>query len=378
MQLSYWEKKHWFNEIDVTIIGSGIVGLYAAYFLKVNNPGLNILVTDRSFLPYGASTRNAGFACFGSVSELLDDFSKESEDEVLSRVEKRWNGLNGLKKLIGIENLCYEQKGGFEIFTKEDNYSFQKCNDSINYLNKKLKTIIGIAPYLCVDEKISSFGFNQVTHLIANSEEGQIDTGRMIDCLLEKVKTLGVKVINGLSIKKMESNGKDIDLLTHADFKITTRCAIVCTNGFAKELLPELNVIPGRAQVLITSVIENLKVSGTFHYQQGYYYFRDVDNRLLFGGGRNLDFEGETTTQFGQSPLIQDSLERILKEIILPDSHYEIEQRWSGIMGLGENKSPIIKKLFPGVYCAVRMGGMGVALGYETGKEVAELVLQEI
>ncbi len=231
---------------------------------------------------------------------------------------------------------------------------------------------------MCVDEKISSFGFNQVTHLIANNEEGQIDTGRMIHSLLEKVKTMGVKILNGLSIKNIESNEKYLNLITHAEFNISTKRAIVCTNGFAKELLPELNVIPGRAQVLITSVIDRLKISGTFHYQQGYYYFRDVDNRLLFGGGRNLDFEGETTTQFGQSSLIQDSLEKILKEIILPDSHYVIEQRWSGIMGLGEKKSPIIKKLSPGVYCAVRMGGMGVALGYETGKEVAELVLQEI
>jgi hypothetical protein len=33
-----------------------------------------------------------------------------------------------------------------------------------------------------------------------------------------------------------------------------------------------------------------------FHLEKGYYYFRNINDRILLGGGRNLDFEGETTT----------------------------------------------------------------------------------
>ena len=92
MQLSYWEKNTFFTEIDVTIIGSGIVGLHAAIYLKLMRPQLKVVVVDRGFLPYGASTRNAGFACFGSVSELLDDLSREDEDTVFARV---WTSDDG-------------------------------------------------------------------------------------------------------------------------------------------------------------------------------------------------------------------------------------------------------------------------------------------
>ena len=60
-------------------------------------------------------------------------------------------------------------------------------------------------------------------------------------------------------------------------------------------------VKPARAQVLITKPIENLDIKGTFHLDKGYYYFRNIENRILFGGGRNLDFEGETTTEFNSN-----------------------------------------------------------------------------
>ena len=38
MQLSYWELKNWFNQIDYTIIGSGIVGLHTALRLREKYP----------------------------------------------------------------------------------------------------------------------------------------------------------------------------------------------------------------------------------------------------------------------------------------------------------------------------------------------------
>ena len=67
-------------------------------------------------------------------------------------------------------------------------------------------------------------------------------------------------------------------------------------------------------------------------------------------------------------------MEEILKETILPNINFEIEQRWSGIMGVGNQKKAIVKQLSNNVYCGVRLGGMGVAIGSIVGKELAELV----
>ena len=131
---------------------------------------------------------------------------------------------------------------------------------------------------------------------------------------------------------------------------------------------------PARAQVLITKPIPNLKIKGTFHLEQGYYYFRNIDNRILFGGGRNLDVKTEETTEIAQTPIIQQQLEKLLKTTILPDYSFEIEHRWAGIMGVGNQKKPIVKQMSNNVFCGVRLGGMGVAIGSLLGKELAELI----
>jgi glycine/D-amino acid oxidase-like deaminating enzyme len=125
---------------------------------------------------------------------------------------------------------------------------------------------------------------------------------------------------------------------------------------------------------LITKPIANLDIRGTFHLDKGYYYFRNFENRILLGGGRNLDFEGETTTELAQTEKIQNKLEDLLKDVILPHREVEIEHRWSGIMGIGTSKTPIVSQISEHVYCGVRLGGMGVAIGSIVGKELAELV----
>jgi hypothetical protein len=43
-------------------------------------------------------------------------------------------------------------------------------------------------------------------------------------------------------------------------------------------------------------------------------------------------------------------------------------------MGIGVHKNPIVQQLSNHVYCGVRMGGMGVAIGSLIGQEVADLI----
>jgi glycine/D-amino acid oxidase-like deaminating enzyme len=152
----------------------------------------------------------------------------------------------------------------------------------------------------------------------------------------------------------------------------------ICTNAFTKQLLPEVDVIPGRGQVLITQPIPGLKIKGVFHFDKGYYYFREIDGRVLFGGGRNLDFETEQTTEFELNKLIQIDLEQKLADIILPGTHFQIAQRWTGIMAFGKTKYPIVKAFSPRVFGAFRMGGMGVALGTETARELSEIIYDSL
>jgi len=375
MHLSFWEKNTYFNNIDVAIIGSGIVGLNAALNLKKKNKNLNIIILERGSLPMGASSKNAGFACFGSPSELLDDLKNHSESEVFALVEKRWKGLQRLTKNLGKENIDFHNWGGYEVF--DTKAAFSHCAEKIDYLNRQTAAIIGKkVVYKVANDEVKLFGLKRIKHLILNTAEGQIDTGRMIDVLTKKVRSLGVEIINGFDVKKIEDNESNVDIVSKEGIEINSKRVIIATNGFAKQLLPTYDVQPARAQVLITKPIKGLKLKGTFHYQSGYFYFRNVGNRVLLGGGRNLDFVTEETTEFGLTLLVQNTLDEMLKEMIVPYAKPEVEMRWSGIMGVGNQKKSIVRVVSKNVFCAVRMGGMGVAIGSLVGEEVADLLLE--
>ena len=114
--LSFWEIKEYLQNTDLLVVGSGIVGLTTAIFYKEAHPSHNVLIVEKGILPAGASTKNAGFACFGSPSEVLSDLGQLSENDVYSLIETRANGLTALRNLVGDKNLGYSPCGGFEIF----------------------------------------------------------------------------------------------------------------------------------------------------------------------------------------------------------------------------------------------------------------------
>src|SRR5690606_26384834 len=120
MNLSYWELDTYFRKVDFVIVGSGIVGLSTAYHLRLKHPAAKILILEKGMLPEGASTKNAGFACFGTLSEILGYLTSNPEEEIYRLVKRRYNGLRKLRGLLGDETMDYQQAGGFEIFRQQD------------------------------------------------------------------------------------------------------------------------------------------------------------------------------------------------------------------------------------------------------------------
>ena len=157
MNYSYWELKEWFTNIDFTIVGSGIVGLNCAITLKKNHPKAKILILEKGILPQGASTKNAGFACFGSISEIIDDLNSHTEEEVFHLVQKRWEGLQLLRKKLGDTAIDFQQNKGFELFDSAS--FFEECISKKNEINQLLQPIFNDNVFSISENK---FGFAKI------------------------------------------------------------------------------------------------------------------------------------------------------------------------------------------------------------------------
>jgi glycine/D-amino acid oxidase-like deaminating enzyme len=374
--LSFWESNSFIN-YQYIIVGGGITGLSTACALKERNPKARILLLEKGLLPSGASTKNAGFACIGSYTEKWEDYQRLGESAFLKLIEDRWLGLYLLRKRLGDEHIDYINHGGFELMLNENGADAQK----VETLNKLLEPILKKQVFYIAPKFINQFGFNNnmVTDVVFNPFEGQIDTGKLMNTLLNYAGILQIRVLTGADVQHIEETNDGVHVTCHQNnHAITFKAnqAAICTNAFTKQFLPNEEVTPGRGQVLCTSPIEDLKFTGTFSFDEGYYYFRNMGKRVIFGGGRNLDFETETTTQFELNQRIQNQLAFFLEEMILPNSTFTIEQQWSGIMAFNKQKTPLVKRVSPHVVVGARLNGMGIALASKVADDLTQLILK--
>lgn len=376
--ISIWEKESFYKPVDIIIIGSGLMGLWTAYELACRFPKLDILIIERGEIPNGASTRNAGFACFGSPTELLHDISIMGIDAMLELTTVRYRGIKKMRHVLGDNAIGFEACGGYECVNSSYK-NFNELSDKIEWLNTLLYAITGSPlTFKINNSKLPALGLSGFDSLIENPFEGALHSGLLVKSLMQLVKEKGVQIMMKQEAIAWQMNNNEIELRTkHNSFK--TKKLILATNGFTNQLSPAMNIEPARGQIIVTKPIEGLKLKGTFHYNEGFYYWRHLGDRVLLGGARNIAIEEEKTDNLQTSVSIQKELEFFLIKHILKDQQLTanelIEHRWAGLMGFTEGKKPQIKQIENNVWSAISCNGMGVALIPITSEQLATSVL---
>jgi gamma-glutamylputrescine oxidase len=355
---SFWETRGWLDDLDAVVVGGGLVGMSAALRLRVKRPSWRIAVLDRASLG-GATTRNAGFACFGSPSELLEDWRVMGPQATAELVKMRWQGLRLLRETWGDEALGYRPSGSMEAFTNPELY--EACRKAVPELNKALEPILGKAPFL---ELPSCPGMNNLAGALGSPLEGDLDTGKLARVMDDALRIAQIPRLAGLAVQNLSPHNGMWHLETNLGVVQAPR-VLVATNAWAASLL-DVDVSPVDNHVLVSHPLPNLALQHTVHHDHGYVYAREVDGRVLIGGGRHWDCASDD--------------ERVTKLTEWARSHiqgaeaFEAAHRWVGQLGIGSNRQPIVRTVEPGLVAGVRMGGMGVAIGTQVGQNLADLL----
>ena len=370
---SYWEKKHFFH-YDLIVVGSGFVGLSTAIHYKEKHPKARVLVLERGVFPTGSSTKNAGFACFGSLTEILDDFWHMTQDEVVALVARRYRGLQSIRRQFGDKKLSYSHVNGYELLEE----SQLSALDELKGVNKLLHPVFKEDVFSIV-KKPEKLGFSdQVKAVVKNKFEGELDPGMYMNSLWKLAQEKGIRILTGVSVCEVQKDAGIVlaeDKVGKVSLEFIATKVAICTNAFTKKLWPDSDIQPGRGLILLSKPVDfEIPWKGTFHMDKGYVYFRQVDGRLLLGGARNRDFEGEKSTDFEVNPKIKSHLEKLATGVIFPGKKIDWDVEWTGIMAFGKIKSPLIQQVGSKTVAAVRLGGMGVAIGWQVGEELSVLL----
>jgi|JI81BgreenRNA_FD_contig_101_209282_length_3831_multi_2_in_0_out_0_2 glycine/D-amino acid oxidase-like deaminating enzyme len=373
---SYWEHEY-YSLPDVCIIGAGITGLSCAIELARQNPRLKIVVIEKSHTGTMATTRNAGFLCYGSPTEILRDLNSSNEYQVIELLKRKHKGQNALLSLLRKRKQTYRRVFGYELF--DSKVKFEETVDSLAQLNIIFKEATGIDTYYkeVQPNLMQAHGLSGFTGIIQLFQEGQVHSQNLDQALELKARNLGIRILRGVTIRAIQEANGYVTLFNEI-MEIKAKTLVLATNAFLNELVPEISVIPNRGQILVTTELKSIRLNGNYHFNEGYVYFRNVGKRILLGGARNVDFVGEQGSELKNNDAIQKWLENFLFEHLVLDKEAKIDYQWSGIMGFTPSGLPYCERHSEHVFIAGGMNGMGVAIGAAMGFDVAQLVLEKL
>jgi glycine/D-amino acid oxidase-like deaminating enzyme len=361
-QPSFWEQETFFQPYDLIVVGAGIVGLSSALFYRRQHADARILVLDKGRIPEGASTRNAGFACVGSITEQVADMQKETNENINKRLKMRYEGLQLLRNTLGDKTIGYSNCGGFEIFTEDAKYE-EACS-YIESFNKWMSNLTG-EKMVYKPDTLNGYP------VIYNRLEGAIHPGRMMQALISKVSQNGIAIRWNTEVRKIDHEGS---VYLNDDTKIEGDQFLVACNGFTRRLMPEILVRPARGYIMVSEEWPDIPWKGTFNFDRGYIYFRNVGNRLLIGGGRNRAIEDEEQDEFGTNETVKTYLQDFAREVLHLPQNLSFEYEWSGIMGFTATKTPVVKRLDDDRVVAAGLSGMGIAIGMKVGQKAVKIL----
>jgi len=380
---------------DLVIIGGGVFGLSLGCTILKNNPDKQVCILEKGLLPTGASSKNAGQGTFVCYTEFIDDVRKKGCDFAVRLVKDCLRGLQMLMTMIDNDPEIIRKTGGYDVITEKD----LELVKYIDIINQELYPILNDTIFELRNEKIEYYGFDPavVKALIYRKYDWQIHTGKLLKRLIKKFQELNGHYITGVEVTSyvetdpppMQDQDTKIDALKPrrrvrvfvkplskqvAISSVEGDHAVFCVNSYGSTLFEKSRVSPAREQVMITKPIKDLKIDCNFLLELSYYYFRQIGDRLLFGGGRHLDPETEETLEMVNTEFFKKHLVQKVRELF-PKLEFEVDYFWTGIIAYDIQGHPYrIEKLANEVYNMFGCNGTGMALCFLTADKVNKIV----
>lgn len=366
MSISYWLDNSNKNKLryDFVIVGSGIAGLSAAYWLEQEHTQARIAIIDKFSLGYGASGRNAGFVTCGSALH----FSKLQKQFGLDQAYKIWNFSEINRELLKTEiiqdqadDVDFLQTGSVTVASSEtDKEAFQN-------ILLQMKSVGIDVDYISADILRHQYAVKESCGAIEYKNDGVIHPIKLLQKIQSKLKRTDFHF--GEEVFKVNAK---VNYLQTQKTTYQYSQLFVCLNGYSANLLPELHSLikPQRGQVIVTEPTRAL-IQGPCYLVKHLCYFRQMKTgEILIGGFRNLDVDNENTELDATTDKIQEALSTFVKNYFENTSDLKIKNSWSGIMGFTPDEQMIIGELpsHKDVYVMGGCSGHGMGLSFHAAK----------
>ncbi|MCO4792764.1 MAG: FAD-binding oxidoreductase [Bacteriovoracaceae bacterium] len=363
---------------DIVIIGGGIAGMSAAYWLQKEDPTLDIALVEKNELGFGATGRNAGFITCGSVEHFNRLVGKHGEKEALDIWKFSEDNLKFLREEIiqdSGEGILFEQKGSFSLASTDN--EFAELKESASLMDR-----LGINVETVEENEIESrLGGAGFVGGIKYKEDASVHPIKMLHKIKDRIEQSNSKVqfMENAEVFAIESvNGNK--LVKTNKVYIEAPMVVFATNGYSPLLEDffEDKIFPTRGQILATEPVPRF-MEGPCYANFVLDYFRQLPTgEMVIGGFRQLQKDVEKGYSDETSDSIQEALEKFLHDHVPPVRKAKITHRWSGIMGFSVDGQPMVGALptDPQLYFLGGFTAHGLGLAFHSGKVLADSLFE--
>jgi len=358
---------------DIVILGGGVTGISAAYFLA--SRGARVALVERDVVAAGATGRNAGFLLAGvahTYSIAVKAHGRERSRLLWKLTIENHELLRGLVETERIDCL-YARKGSYTLAVSDAEVSAH--SKSVTMLRED-----GFqAEFLDDTDAARLFPGSGIRGGTFNPGDGEIHPVRYVRALAAAAERKGARIFEGTRVTKIDTAATSVVLHTEKG-RLTASMLLLATNAYTPLLHPyfEGAIVGMRGQMFATEPCPDRIIPAPVYADYGFEYFRQLpDGRVLAGGGRRASLDTELTYADRPTDKVQGAIETFLYSCFPLARGLRITHRWGGIMGFSCDEIPNIGPV-PGavnVYAAAGYHGHGLAFSTIAAKAVTGMML---
>ena len=369
------------RDADVAIVGAGFTGLWTAYHLLKERPGLDVVVVDREVAGFGASGRNGGWcsALFPASWAKIARMSSRAGAVALQRA--LFETVDEVGEIAAEEGIdCHWSKGGTYVLARTP-VQLERARAEVDDARKW-----GFGPedlrFLPAREARAVLGATDVLGATYTPHCAAIHPARLVRGLALAVERHGGTIHEATTVRSIEP-GVARTVTGH----LRARHVIRATEGYTPSLTGQRRTIaPVYSLMLATEPLPDafwsevgLEGRPTFadHRHLIIYGQRTADGRIAFGGrGAPYHYGSRIRPSYDQDAHVFDELHKVLWELFPSLGSVDVTHRWGGPLGVPRDWfASVGLDRSTGLGWAGGYVGDGVGASHLAGRTLAELIL---
>ncbi len=275
---------------DLTIVGGGFTGLWAAICALEAEPGVDVVVLEGARCGFGASSRNGGF-CDASLTHGLLNGLAHWPDEIDTLVKLGRENLDAIETAVATSGIDADFHRAAEVGVATEEWHLDELREGLD-THRAAGDQVELLDGEQMRARVRSPTY--LGGLVRSNDLALVDPARLCWGLRDHAETLGATVHEGAPVIGVDGDRAGPLTVRTSQGAVRTDRVVVATNAYPGPIRrPRRYVIPVYDHVLVTEPLDAEQrravgwrerdglgdVSNQFHY-----YRLTADGRILWGG----------------------------------------------------------------------------------------------